>query len=492
MSIEEPHNTGKYPPAPSQRQADDSEEDSRGSRSLPMDSSVPIFDAEHLLDLTHDAIFVMDFGGVIRYWNRGAGETFGFPADEAMGRRADALLSTQYTPNRESIEADVLESGVWDGELTHHSRDGRSVVCASRWVAWEDPATGQPYLLEVSREITARKAAEHRAQREREQLLSVLNMVPGYVATKGADYHVRFANDGYLDAFGEPGDRPCYEVQHGRSSPCPHCDLQRVIEEQQPSRWEATCRNGRSYRVYMYPFRSENDERVVLEMGIDVTDEKEAIRMVTDAGETERRQIGRDLHDSIGQKLTALGCLVGGLAKRFAELSPQQRDLAEQTVELVRECIVEIRAIAHGLNPVDLTRDGLHDALNELARSMEITTELECHADVDPSIQLKSNTALAVYRIAQEALSNAVRHGQADRVWLSLSEQDGHAVLCVRDDGVGISPSVLRPTTGSTGLGMRTMRHRAATMNARLRIAPHQDGGTLVTCSLPLPQGERP
>ncbi len=492
MSIDEPHNTGNYPPAPNQRQAADNEGDSRDSRTFHVDSSGPIFDAEHLLDLTHDAIFVMDFEGVIRYWNRGAGETFGFPADEAVGQRADELLSTQYTPSRESIEADVLESGVWDGELTHHSRDGRAVVCASRWVAWEDSATGQPYLLEVSREITARKAAEHRAQREREQLLSVLNMVPGYVATKGADYHVRFANDGYLEAFGEPGDRPCYEVQHGRSTPCPHCDLHRVIEEQHPRQWETTCSNGRSYRVFMYPFRSESDERVALEMGIDVTDEKEAIRMVTDAGETERRQIGRDLHDSIGQKLTALGYLVGGLAERFAEISPQQRDLVDQTVDLVSECIVEIRAIAQGLNPVDLASDGLHDALNELARSMAITTELECHADVDPSIHLKSNTALAVYRIAQEAVSNAVRHGRADRVWLSLCEQDGHAVLCVRDDGVGISPSVLSPATGSTGLGMRTMRHRAATMNARLRIAPHQDGGTLVTCSLPLPQRETP
>ncbi len=483
MSIDEPHNPGKHSPAPGPPLPT-----GHSSRPLHIDPPGPVFDAEHLLDLTHDAIFVMDFGGIIRYWNRGAGDTFGYPADEALGQRADTLLGTEYTPSREIIEADVLESGVWDGELTHHSRDGRAVVCASRWVAWEDSATGQPYLLEVSREITARKAAEHRAQREREQLLSVLNMVPGYVATKGPDYRVRFANDGYLEAFGEPGDRPCYEVQQGRSTPCPHCELHRVIDEQQPAQWETTSRNGRCYRVWMYPFRSESDERVVLEMGIDVTDEKRAIRMVTDAGETERRQIGRDLHDSIGQKLTALGYLVGGLAERFAELSPEQRDLADQTVELVRECVVEIRAIAHGLNPVDLASDGLHDALHELARSMELSAELECHADIDPSIKLKSNTALGVYRIAQEAVANAARHSRADRVWLSLSQENGHVLLCVRDDGVGISPSDMGAATDNSGLGLRTMRHRAATMNARLRIAPHQNGGTLVTCSLPLPQ----
>lgn len=133
-------------------------------------SPMSAFDAVQLLDLTHDAILVMDAHGVIRYWNRGAGETFGFPAEEALGRRADELLNTEFTDSRETIEADVLESGVWDGELIHHSRDGRRIVCASRWVAWEEARTGLPYLLEVSREITARKEAEKLAERERKQL----------------------------------------------------------------------------------------------------------------------------------------------------------------------------------------------------------------------------------------------------------------------------------------------------------------------------------
>jgi PAS domain S-box-containing protein len=444
------------------------------------------FDAVQLLDLTHDAILVMDAHGVIRYWNRGAGETFGFPAEEALGRRADELLNTEFTDSRETIEADVLESGAWDGELIHHSRDGRRIVCASRWVAWEEARSGLPYLLEVSREITAQKEAERRAQRERQQLLSVLNVIPGYVAIKDADCRVRFANDGFLAAFGEPGDRPCHEVQYGRARPCPHCELREVIEHGRPSQWEACYANGKAYRVWMYPFYTPGGERVALEMGVDVTEEKEALRMVAEAGETERRQIGRDLHDSIGQKLTALGYLVGGLASRFAELSPEERSLADKTTELVKDCITEIRAIARGLNPVDLGEQGLHDALQELVRSMEITADVTCHVDIDPAIELSSNKALSVYRIAQEAITNAARHGQAEQIWLTFDQLDGHAVLSVRDDGVGISPAAMHPGNGDEGLGLRTMRHRAATMNGRLRVAPHQDGGTLVTCSLPL------
>jgi PAS domain S-box-containing protein len=123
-----------------------------------------------LLDLTHDTIFVRDMSGIISYWNQGAVELYGWTAEEAIGKRSHGLLRTGFPAPLEDIEAELLRTGRWDGELKHTQADGNVVVVSSRWSLRRDEQ-GQPSaILETSNDITERKQREHEISALNEEL----------------------------------------------------------------------------------------------------------------------------------------------------------------------------------------------------------------------------------------------------------------------------------------------------------------------------------
>ena len=140
-----------------------------------------------LLDLAHDAIFVTDLDGTIRFWSRGARDTYGWSAEEALGRNSHALLETEFPADFEGIQANLRAKGGWEGELAHTTRDGRKLIMACRW-SLERNETGAPHaILEINRDITARKELEEQIETSREQSaaaarLSALGMMAGGVA----------------------------------------------------------------------------------------------------------------------------------------------------------------------------------------------------------------------------------------------------------------------------------------------------------------------
>jgi PAS domain S-box-containing protein len=123
-----------------------------------------------LLNLTHDTILVTDMGGVITYWNRGAQELYGWTADEALGKRAHDLLHTIFPAPLEEINANLLRSGRWEGDLVHTKRDGAKLTVASRWALQRDDH-GQPsVILETNNDITERNRAQEEIRKLNEEL----------------------------------------------------------------------------------------------------------------------------------------------------------------------------------------------------------------------------------------------------------------------------------------------------------------------------------
>ena len=157
---------------------------------------------------------------------------------------------------------------------------------------------------------------------------------------------------------------------------------------------------------------------------------------------------------------------------------------AAQIVSLVTKANMRARETSRGLNPVVLDANGLMAALEELADNTARAHEITCDFRYDNPVQVNDNkTSVQLFRIAQESVSNAVRHSQARRVDIHLARQSGSIVLTIRDDGVGI-PDI--PHQG-TGMGLLTMSHRAQMMGGTLNVAPRTTGGTQVTCSVPAP-----
>jgi signal transduction histidine kinase len=206
-------------------------------------------------------------------------------------------------------------------------------------------------------------------------------------------------------------------------------------------------------------------------------------REVTEAAERESQRIGHELHDSLCQHLTGTSLALQVLGGKLASASvPLERE-AEKAVELVEDAIDLTRSIAKGLFPLELEGEGLPAALMELSRTIQDRHRVVCAFKCDSPVRLPDSTvATHLYRIAQEAVTNAVKHGHVSRIVIELSVVGPNLTLSIKDDGIGL-PETLPE---SRGLGLRIMSSRAGMIGASLAVNNDPAGGTLVTCRLPL------
>ena len=204
---------------------------------------------------------------------------------------------------------------------------------------------------------------------------------------------------------------------------------------------------------------------------------------ILQVSERERRSIGHDLHDSLCQHLTGTALAGQVLGERLAaKLLPEAADAA-RVVGLVEEGITLARNLARGLYPVDVEAEGLMDAFQDLAASVSKVSRVQCVFERSAPVLIHDSVAAThLYRIAQEAVRNAIQHGKARHVGLTLTERGGRVTLTVEDDGVGLPET----TEKSEGLGIRIMAHRAAMVGGSFAIEPGPTGGTIVTCSIPV------
>jgi signal transduction histidine kinase len=202
-------------------------------------------------------------------------------------------------------------------------------------------------------------------------------------------------------------------------------------------------------------------------------------KAVLEISERERRSIGHDLHDGLGQHLTGTALIGKALVSRLKEGPADAAADVERIVTLVEEGIEQSRALAKGLLLAEIERDGLSGALQELAASTRMQFNVACDFSQDGRLSLEENgSATHLYRIAHEAVRNAVRHGRSKHIRMRLSVQDGDLELAVRDDGLGLAP----PHQRTDGLGLRIMAHRAAMIGASLVVERAPEGGTRVVC----------
>ncbi len=214
--------------------------------------------------------------------------------------------------------------------------------------------------------------------------------------------------------------------------------------------------------------------------GREITEHRELEQTLLSAIEDEQQRIGADLHDGLGQQLTGLACMAVALRARLKNADPGVAAQADMIARIANGATELSRALAHGLTPIQLEQDGLGTALEELASQSRRIHGIDCRFRVrgDPD-QVEHVTATHVYRIAQEAIHNAVRHGQAARIRISLSASAARKRLLIADDGRGFNE---RDLMGRSGRGMKLMRFRANIIGGTLSIRSHPGRGTRIEC----------
>ena len=210
----------------------------------------------------------------------------------------------------------------------------------------------------------------------------------------------------------------------------------------------------------------------------DITERKRLEQEILDVSGRERHSIGRDLHDGLGQELTGVALMLRGLATRIQARCPDVVENVNEVVGLVNQSIHTARSLAHGLLPVRTETGGLVAALRTLAaRSRDVYgLEVNFQAETPPDFALSETNSSHLYRIVQEALTNAARHGHATLVDVTLAATHDTFSLHVTDDGHGF----VRSAATSTGMGLKIMRYRADMIGAKFDLYPNEPRGTIV------------
>ena len=224
-------------------------------------------------------------------------------------------------------------------------------------------------------------------------------------------------------------------------------------------------------------------ESAVVSVIRDLTDQKRLEQRLREIARQERRRLGHDLHDELGQELTGLALQANELRRRLRREDGALVEVADDLEEGLNRAIQSVRHVARGLLPEELEGRGLKEVLEELGRERQDSLGVDVHVKVDASPQFSVEETAHLYRIAQEALLNAYRHGSASSVAIQVFEEKGNRILRVRDDGTGFEGA--EPKSERVGMGLQVMRHRAEAMGGSLEIESRPGWGTTVTCRLP-------
>ena len=202
-------------------------------------------------------------------------------------------------------------------------------------------------------------------------------------------------------------------------------------------------------------------------------------REVLEISESERRRIGHDLHDSLGQRLTAASmstnALVAAMKAEASPLAERGEDIGRQ----LRETIAEVRSLSHGLAPVAMTDDGLAVALTALAENTIRSGAVRCVFDYPAPLRVEAEVAGQLYRIVQEAVNNALKHAECSEIRIGLERRGDALLLEVEDDGAGFDEA-----PDAEGIGFRVMRYRAKIIGGELEIGSAPAGGARILCRI--------
>jgi two-component system, LuxR family, sensor kinase FixL len=214
----------------------------------------------------------------------------------------------------------------------------------------------------------------------------------------------------------------------------------------------------------------------------DISTEREVQARFLDAGERERRRIGRELHDSLGQHISGMELLCRTLSRSLHRRGLPEARTAELLVRQLKTALEEVRALSRGMAPLVETPDGLMLALEDLATTIRSMFRVNCSFECDEPVLIADHAvANHMFRIAQEAVTNAIRHGRAKRITISLRRKLANLSLEIEDRGRGFRTN--ESQTG--GMGLRVMRHRASRLGGTLKISSTHPKGVLVCCLVP-------
>jgi len=263
----------------------------------------------------------------------------------------------------------------------------------------------------------------------------------------------------------------------------------KALETGDVQKWEYTRIVGGARRFVEARFVRSGENEVMVTV-TDVTDRIDLERQIVSSVERERYHIGHDLHDGLGQILTGVKLMLEPLRKKLRASESLDGKNLQQAIDLINQAIAQTSELARGLSPVPREAGvTLRHALEQLAKRSQAVFGVKCRVHATAKLdQLSEESANNLYRIAQEAVTNAVKHGKATRVDIRASATADGLTMTVEDNGIGFK----RTKTPSGGMGMHIMRYRARAIGGELTAVTRPGGGAIVSCFCSFQSGPGP
>jgi PAS domain S-box-containing protein len=460
-----------------------------------------------------DAIAVMDLERRITAWNRGAETLYGYSEAQAEDDARGPCNSGGSRSSPRCRQTGPAGEVVAAFETQRRSSDGR-VLDVWATVTLVRDESGKPSILAMTeRDITERRRAEqqvrtlnaqleqrvakrtHELQLSEERMAAILGATSEAIVTIDSNGKIVTFNRAAVRVFGYSAEEavgqnvrllmpPSERERHDGY-------LARYLKTREPhilgrTRALSACRKDGALFPIQLTVAEVGDLKLFVGCIRDMTDARALQEEVLNIAMLEQRRIGQELHDGTQQELTGLGLLAQNLNEKLSQQGAKaDAELAGRIAAAIAEANRHVRQLARGLIPVPIDAESLPAALAELAQSTQQSYALTCRFEAPKPVKVAdAGAATHLYRIAQEAVGNAVKHAKADAVSVRLAPTEGELTLEIADNGIGID---LQKRT--QGVGLRLMEHRCAVIGGRFSVQVREGGGTVVQCILPSRSG---
>lgn len=444
---------------------------------------------ESLFASVRDCIFVVDTEGRIIRVNRAVTETLGYEEEDLMGAHLLSLHPPRLRDEARMIFDRLFRAGGGVFSLPLLSRDGRwieteTIATCARWANRE-------VLIGVARDITERKQAEDRLRSSEARLREAQRMGRMGSWEFDVDSGTLFWSDELFRLHGkDPKDGPPTEDEYyamylPEDAERFRRSVQRAIQRKRRSSLDLHIQRsdgGDVFHAMTITPVEDTEGRIVKLVGTvqDISDRYAAEAREREIRERERNRIGRELHDDLGQRMTGIALMGETLRRKLEQQVPALAEEVANVVEAINRTNLHSHLLVRGLVSQDIPSGQLAGELEALAQETAKSAGIACDVEIAPAVVPDSDVVSThLFRIAQEAINNAVKHGQPNRIEIGLRETGGCLCLEIADDGSGFDPqaSVL-------GQGLRIMRARAEILSGTLDIESTLQGGTRVCCRL--------
>jgi two-component system sensor histidine kinase UhpB len=463
-----------------------------------------------------EVIFLTDREGIITYINPEFSRLYGFSSDEVIGKTTPRILKSGAMTHQdyESFWETLLNRQVVRGEFINKCKDESQVTVEGSANPILDENENIIGFLAIQRDITKRKQAEQALKNAHAFQQLIVDGVGDPIMVIESDYQVTVANKAAQKfSFGEeesPGPIYCYQMSHHREIPCDGiehpCPLQEVRELGNPvsevhQHYQA---NGgqRFVEVVASPLRNTDGSfRGIIESMRDITAYRQAEQAsieyadrlkalaakLAEVEDSERQRLARELHDQVGQNLTALGINLKIIQMQIPEKVLETINFhLEDSLSLVDQTAERMRDVMADLRPPVLDDYGLAAAIRWYSEKISHRIGIPISVEgIEPHPRLDSNTEIALFRIVQEALTNVAKHSQASNVRITIAVEDKRLYLIIEDDGIGFDPGISIQTDSGQSWGLLSMTERAEALGGQCRIDSSSDQGTKVSVEIP-------